>query len=351
LTGAGRREKPRYVTHEWREYRVEVDVAQQDGIVGRLATSTRRRTDHGDAFFLRDRIDGRPTLRIFVAPGGDGLRALLDNPAGWREIAGVRPWDGVSLPIDGPDAHGVMSGFLCGVFDVLLDAAATVAAGHTSRTHVAFDLMLAHLAAVAAYLPGDDSAVGALVRRYRPVPLSFPSLRAHRDGLIHLSNGGAALEQRLASRYAAGAPAIERRARALLARLIEPVPGGAADLAVAWFRAVRVHQDRARAALEAGRLTIADGDMAAADPSIGALHALTASSAALRAYLSGDRGYLSMRVMMSLLYLALHFGLGVSLADRLVLCDTVSRACESLAGSSSAEIMNAFVAALPQQVT
>ncbi|WP_169735453.1 hypothetical protein [Actinokineospora inagensis] len=318
------------MTQRWTVLTLPGERDDQDAALARLAGVD------GDFVVLRDRT----RLRLFTRD--DRIAATLVT----SELSLVDtlplPTDD-DLPVTGPVAPALLADFLIEAGPLV---AAMVADGGLTRTDAGFDMMVAHLVAVARYLPRDDSAMGALVRKHHPIPLSFPSVSAHADGMVAISGGGASLRVKLRKQYSAAAPAVERRARALLDQLQDGGPV-ASTHAQRWHDLVDRHRRVVQHALERGDLwaVTQDGEVLP-DPGIGALHALTAAVPALRDYLATNVGYLSMRFMMGLLYLTLHTGLGLVMPERLVLCDAIGRSLEAVGRRGVSDLMAGLISAI-----
>ncbi|TDC60101.1 hypothetical protein E1258_15780 [Micromonospora sp. KC207] len=321
----------------WRQFTVEGDREAQDSALALLAAVA------SDFAVLRDRAG----LRVFCRPTAAAMVTAAGQPfhTAPAEVAAL-PVPDEDLPVTGPAASGLIEEFLTASGPLVASLAADVRNGSLTRTDAGFDIMVAHLVAVARYLPRDDSAMGTLVRRHHPIPLSFPSVSAHADGMIALSGGGAALRAQLRKQYSAAAPVVERRVRSLLAQLQDGGPA-AFDHAQRWHDLVDGHRRKVQDALERGELwaVTEDGEVLP-DPGIGALHALTAAVPALRDYLATNVGYLSMRFMMGLLYLSLHAGIGLGMSERMVLCNAIGRSMEAVGRRGVSELMTGLISAI-----
>lgn len=300
--------------------------------------------------FVRERRDGEPGVSLFVRGGGDGLRDRLAaaGVAGRTDLVAA-PLDGqADGAVRGPGTAELMTGFLVRQRDALL--AALAAAATRGRVTTAVDLAVAHLPAAAGYLSADgDDAMSRLVGELHPLPLSFPSLQAHADGIIAMSRDPLGLRRELEIRYARLAVPLRGRVAGLLDQLAGRGPVVSPE-AAAWHAGAARTRAEAEAGLRSGRLAVTDHGYETfpweRSTGLSELHRFAFTHSRLLDYMRTDPGYLSMRLLMGLLYLGLHAGLGIALGDRLFVCYAAGRACQELSGVPAERLLARVVEAI-----
>ncbi|UVS78663.1 lantibiotic dehydratase C-terminal domain-containing protein [Actinokineospora sp. UTMC 2448] len=277
-------------------------------------------------------------LRAAIDAGGDGLflraegRLVVQARGADHLVAPAPRGPATTVPLAGPVFSGPELGpatreVLAGVTPALLD----LPADRAGLTALALDLMTAHLPAVSR--PGAQGGP----------PLSFLSYRSHAEAFVVTSRDPAAARHALDSRYAAVRDTVEARVAGILRD--GEIPAGARR----WHDVAKAAKPGITELFRAGGIrahTEYAGDhLRERDDFAGSrFHQIAGASADLQDYLGGDPGFLATRLLTSLLYLTLH-SIGLSLADRYVLCHVVSRACESVYDVESVAVLSGIASA------
>lgn len=298
------------------------------------------------AFFLRERVGGTWTLRVWVDAAGPSVHRMVralredaEDGGGAVELSVVpgAKFDATEGRYEGPDAEELFTELFVRASPYLLEQLEAIVEGRVDRRVVALDMLVAQLPAVDIADAFPDRYPFA--REEDQFPASFPVYRAHADGLIIMSPDPDAARAKLDAQYERWGDAIRRRTDAVLSQLA----GGAtcSRRASRWYDVARGNLLRAESAIRHGRLEVVwdegrIGDSHDLSPS--AYHETASESEALQSFLRTDPGYLAARATMSGLYLALG-ALGLRVVDRMVLCHCICRACEELFSEDATSIL------------
>jgi hypothetical protein len=335
----------------WAELRVRPDTAPLDSVLLAAAPFTEGLRERGVAtrsFFLRD----REGLRLrFEAGDSGGVRpaALAEQLrlAGCGAVVtdGNPQIELTDAPFEGPGAGALVTDFLSDVSELLLDCVRAAAGDEAVRLALALDLMVAHLPAVAFSEHAGTT---------RQLPKAFLSLRSHADGFFIMSRDPEAARAAMERRYQGQAPRINERAAAVLDQLqgIGPV---VSEVAAGWYPRVRPYLARIQDAYRSGDLTSPAYGMTGylgdtRDIGVSRFHQAVREDTRFQRFMRDDPVFQAMRILMGLLYLALHC-VGLPLIERYFLCHSVSRACEALFGVEAPAVfrdVSAFLTAPPE---
>ena len=271
-------------------------------------------------FFLRELGAQRVIMQVQPAPGAD----LADRVSALGASVGPATVVPLTGPVfSGADLGPVTREFFAGASPLISDI---VMRDRSAVLSTVLDLLAAHLQGVA----GSRSPAQAALPD--GLPLSYLSFRSHAEAFIATTKDPDATRRALRGRYEAMREDLDARVRAIFAQL----RGGelcSAD-AQTWYDLVRSTKPALVRGFESGSV-VAHTEYSQVhlrertDFADNAFHRTAGGSADLQAYLSTDTSFLATRLLTSLLYLSLHT-LGISLAERYLLCFAIASACESV---------------------
>jgi hypothetical protein len=256
-----------------------------------------------------------------------------------REHGPLLPWEpnnsiGVApverrMEVPGSEEADLLAGFYTDTTDLCFEMIEQTA-GANRRLALAFDLMIA----TAHALSGVGIAEG------------FVSFRSHAEGFLSGSPEGAALRDRWDDHYRRHADALVERVRAVVAGL--DAQGRGSGVAGPWVEALTPHRERA------ARLIEQKGDAPAGTAPDDLLTSLATVSPFHRRLLAGPGwaelqsapGFGLYRVMLNYSYLHLT-RLGVTPAERHLLCHLAACAVEDCYGVSASEVISQPVRRIP----